>query len=822
MAQRSNFRSALCVVWRGLVVAVLLGLGACAPSDDPRPGQDVHLSTFCAASATPQQLPTNDVWKDASGSMVVVRVAAPCWVRVQPPNSVAADQAPLALVLTETQGLDVHKVDARGVLLARAVRGSVLERAFYVGQRTIVEGGSTAIEPVLLHLAIHSEATSRSQTETRLRWEPVYAVLPNALFSMSLNVAAAGALVFLILLSCVLALALQRPLFALAGCASLCNVQYLLGATGGYSALDLPTIVFAFVDPLLLAGFGMLLVFFARFCEFRRFTPRVAFAVTTLAFMLFGGALLLVVSPSWSLGYDIYEWVRPPAYGLLLYALVRGMWLRSVTATLCFLALVPDFVYMGYYTVPLLHWALGDTVLVNLPAFMQQGSMAELFTILWLPFVLCMALAHRVLTIERERALAALTDALTGLPNREGLRVKLRSMRGPYLSVVMDLNRFKSIDLALGRALGDRVLQGFASRLQRIPGAEVARLHADRFALIVAGTESIEWVQRQVDELLHEPLHVEGQVVDLSATLGLAKGERAEEMEKDLRKAEIALHQARLRHVVSVEYSEALEQPRRSDLSLMSDLHQAVAKNELRLYLQPKVCMADGTVSAAEGLVRWEHPVRGMVPPGEFINFAEQTGRIGFITRWMLGRAMEIAAERRAAGKPLQISVNVSAVDLADSGFVRLVADLAKQAGAQPCDIKLEITESAAMEQPDQAMAAMRQLRDLGFEWALDDFGTGYSSLSYLQKMPLSELKVDRAFVRDVTPDSEGATLLGSIIALGHQLGLTVVAEGAESQAEWQLLRSLGADLTQGWYAAKAMPLETCLEWCDAHPHFGV
>ena len=220
--------------------------------------------------------------------------------------------------------------------------------------------------------------------------------------------------------------------------------------------------------------------------------------------------------------------------------------------------------------------------------------------------------------------------------------------------------------------------------------------------------------------------------------------------------------------------------------------------------------------------MRWEHPVRGMVPPGEFINFAEQTGRIGFITRWVLGRAMEIAAERRAAGKPLQISVNVSAVDLADSGFVRLVADLAKQAGAQPCDIKLEITESAAMEQPDQAMAAMRQLRDLGFEWALDDFGTGYSSLSYLQKMPLSELKVDRAFVRDVTPDSEGATLLGSIIALGHQLGLTVVAEGAESQAEWQLLRSLGADLTQGWYAAKAMPLETFLEWCDAHPHFGV
>jgi EAL domain-containing protein (putative c-di-GMP-specific phosphodiesterase class I) len=211
-----------------------------------------------------------------------------------------------------------------------------------------------------------------------------------------------------------------------------------------------------------------------------------------------------------------------------------------------------------------------------------------------------------------------------------------------------------------------------------------------------------------------------------------------------------------------------------------------------------------------------------MVPPSEFVNFAEQIGRIGFITRWVLQQAMEIVAQQRKAGTPLQISVNISAIDLADEGFVDQVTQLAASTGAQPCDIKLEITESAAMEEPVRAMAAMQRLHDLGFNWSLDDFGTGYSSLSYLQKMPLSELKVDRAFVRDVTPDSDAAKLLGSVIALGHQLGLTVVAEGAETRAEWELLRTLGADMVQGWYAAKAMPLPDFLQWCKVNPKFGV
>ena len=784
--------------------------------------REAELQTYCSPSAVAERLPASSAWQKSKDARVEVTLTQPCWVRITPPAGESAEHAPLSLVLDQTQGLDIRQFDAAGNMLARSTRGLPLEHAAFAGQYAIFEADAKAGVPVHLYIALAPKATQRSQTETRLRWEPLHAVLPQALFGMSVSLAAVGALAFLIFLSCVLALALRRPLFALAGCASLCNVQYLLSATGGYSALGLPTFLLAAQGPLGLANFGMLLLFFVRFCELRQQSPRAALALLTLTGLSFGCALLLLVVPSSSLGYDIYEWLRPPAYGLLLYTLARGAWSRHVSAMLCLIALVPDFVYMVYYLLPLMHWALGDTVLVEVPQFMGMGSLGELFTILWMPFVLCLALVYRVLNIERERANAALSDALTGLPNRLGLRRKVARLQTPYLCVVLELNRFKSIDLALGRALGDRVLQGFAERLRTVPGTVVARFHADRFALLIQGNQSLGWVTAQIDGLLSHPLQVDNQIVDLSATLGLARCLRQRDIELDLSKAEIALHQARQRHAPALEYSAELEQPRRSDLSLMSDLHQAVARKELRMYLQPKVNMLDGSVMAAEGLVRWQHPVRGLVLPAEFVKFAELTGRIGVITRWMLERAMEVTAAHRAHGRPLQISVNVSVVDLGDPGFVKLMDRLIEQTGAMPVDIKLEITESAAMEHPELALGTMRQLRDRGFEWALDDFGTGYSSLSYLQRMPLSELKVDRAFVHRVSPGSEHAKLLGSIISLGHQLGLLVVAEGAETAAEWELLRTLGVDAAQGWYAAKAMPLLEFVAWWDEHPNFGV
>jgi EAL domain-containing protein (putative c-di-GMP-specific phosphodiesterase class I) len=281
-----------------------------------------------------------------------------------------------------------------------------------------------------------------------------------------------------------------------------------------------------------------------------------------------------------------------------------------------------------------------------------------------------------------------------------------------------------------------------------------------------------------------------------------------------LRNAEIALDAGRAQHRNWLIYQPEMETSQRADLDLLSELKRAVEQGELRMYLQPKVRLSDGSVGSAEALVRWEHPRRGMIPPGNFVPFAEKTGRITLITRWVLEEAMRLAARYRAEGRPLQISVNLSTFDLGETGFATRTAILAHEVGVDPADIRFEITESGAMQDPVSALGVMNALRASGFSLSIDDFGTGYSSLAYLQKMPVAELKIDRALVRDVRPDSDGAALLESTIAMGHRLGLSVVAEGAEDAEEWALLCAIGCDYAQGWYAARPMPVAEFEHWC--------
>ncbi len=209
-----------------------------------------------------------------------------------------------------------------------------------------------------------------------------------------------------------------------------------------------------------------------------------------------------------------------------------------------------------------------------------------------------------------------------------------------------------------------------------------------------------------------------------------------------------------------------------------------------------------------------------MVPPFEFVPFAEQTGRICLITHWMLAQAMGLCARLRAQGTPLQISVNISTVDLDKAGFADAMLAQCRQLGADPGDIRLEVTESGAMQDPSAALLIMHALRDAGFSLSIDDFGTGYSSLAYLQKMPVAELKIDRSFVRDVVAGSEAAVLLESTIELGHRLGLAVVAEGAETGAEWAMLTALGCDYAQGYFAARPMTVDAFLAWRTHHAPF--
>ena len=230
--------------------------------------------------------------------------------------------------------------------------------------------------------------------------------------------------------------------------------------------------------------------------------------------------------------------------------------------------------------------------------------------------------------------------------------------------------------------------------------------------------------------------------------------------------------------------------------------------------------LSDGRITGAEGLVRWQHPVRGMVQPNDFIPFAEQTGKIGALTLWVIREGAVLTTRYRQEGRPLVLSVNISTNDLREPNFVERVLALVREQGAQPGDLRMEVTESATMDDPQTSLLVLHALRDAGFSLAIDDFGTGYSSLSYLQKMPMTELKIDRSFVRHVKAGSEGAELLDSIIALGHRMGLRVVGEGAETAQEWALLQSLGCDYIQGWFVAKAMPAAEFSQWRQVNDPF--
>ncbi|WP_374353060.1 putative bifunctional diguanylate cyclase/phosphodiesterase [Chitinimonas sp.] len=435
-----------------------------------------------------------------------------------------------------------------------------------------------------------------------------------------------------------------------------------------------------------------------------------------------------------------------------------------------------------------------------------------------------LSLVYRAFQLQREAIRLALHDPLTSLPNRESLRKAGEALlaAGRSLAVlVLDIDRFKSVNAALGRQLGDRILVLCGQRLSQLDADMVGRLHADRFALLWASNRSLSDLQARIEQLFAEPVELDGQQIDLSAKVGVATGSGAHtNIETVMRNAEVALNTARSQQKTWVEYRPEYETTRLADLSLLSDLNRAVERNELRLYLQPKVRLADGATAAAEALIRWQHPQRGLVPPMEFIPFAEQTGRIGLLTRWMLGEAMQLTARLRREGRPLQVSVNLSTVDLAERDFDQFVSALAERHGALPADIRLEVTESSAMLDPKTAISVMQKLHAAGFSLSIDDFGTGYSSLAYLQKMPVAELKIDRAFVRGVVDGSDAATLLSCTLDLGHRLGLTVVAEGAETLEEWMLLTKLGCDYAQGWFAAKPMPIEAFEHWREEYAAF--
>ncbi|MCF8204184.1 MAG: EAL domain-containing protein [Methylotenera sp.] len=417
----------------------------------------------------------------------------------------------------------------------------------------------------------------------------------------------------------------------------------------------------------------------------------------------------------------------------------------------------------------------------------------------------------------------AYVDQLTQLPNRarfaEFVQHVLEHSPLPGAVLMLDLDRFKHVNDVLGHEVGDRLLQSVAERLQALCAADdavLARLSGDEFAILLAHADARTASEAAVAILkdFERPLQIDDETVDLGAGIGIALfPEHGDEVGLLLGRAELAMYAAKSRQCGSLIYHAALDAGSQESLSLLSELRRAVENNELRLFLQPKVDLVQRRVVGAEALVRWQHPTRGLVPPMQFIPFAEQTGFIRMLSAWVLAGAAQFARQAADAGLTLRLSVNLSTRDLMDQDLPAKIEALMAPLKVPTERLCLEITESAIMDDPERAMSTLEHLHAMGFKLSIDDFGTGYSSLAYLKRLPVDELKIDKSFVMAMERDLDDARIVRSTIELAHNLGLTVVAEGLETVKAWAMLARLGCDEGQGYYISKPMPQEQFIDW---------
>jgi diguanylate cyclase (GGDEF)-like protein len=417
----------------------------------------------------------------------------------------------------------------------------------------------------------------------------------------------------------------------------------------------------------------------------------------------------------------------------------------------------------------------------------------------------------------------AYEDTLTGVMNRTAFDAALeqalsRADGAPIAVAVINLDRFRRINEHLGYSVGDAVLTKMAARLLAVAAVNsaVARLAADQFAAF-AQLQDAQGLQAWGTSLLMalaDPVFVEAQPIDITATLGLAlAADGTKSADEMMRCADLALDHARREKRAFAIYEDALKPAARDHLSLLGELRHAVEHDELRLFYQPKIELPTGRVAGAEVLLRWQHPTRGLLYPADFIPFAEQTGFIRRLTRWTLDHAIAQGATWRNAGKALGLAVNISADDIGDVRLDSRIASLLTRHQLPPQLLTVELTESGFIEDPTRALRMLDAIAALGVSLSIDDFGTGYSSLSHLVRMPVHEVKIDRSFVQGLESDAEFAPVVRSAIDMGHGLGLKVVAEGIETAAAAARLREFGCDVGQGYWYAKPMPLEAFEAW---------
>jgi diguanylate cyclase (GGDEF)-like protein len=499
------------------------------------------------------------------------------------------------------------------------------------------------------------------------------------------------------------------------------------------------------------------------------------------------------------------------ALGFVLFGIGSVFAARRVTTPLRALVGATLRLGQGQYDTPMEHTDRRDEI----------GGLAKAFD----------AMRINIGAQQAEIRKLAYWDRLTGLPNRarfhEAVQREIDSQgavsemgKGNLAVVMLDIDRFKLVNDLLGYSFGDQLLTAVAKRLTQQDlrtGDMVARLGGDEFAVMLVNSDgpSAMAVAQRIAKSFELPLAFDDQTVDLSASIGIACWPaHADDADTLLSRAEVAMYAAKSKTTVMQLYDPALDSSSAQTLSLLSELRHAVDHGELRLFLQPKLALADARVVAAEALVRWQHPQRGLVPPLEFIPFAEQTGFVRQLTLWMFEEAARLWRGLQSDGTPVRIAINLSTRDLLDLDFpARLDAILVRH-DVQADAFCLEITESAIMDDPQRAESTLNRLSERGFKLSIDDFGTGYSSLAYLKRLPVDELKIDKSFVMNMEKDDDDAKIVRSTIDLAHNLGLTVVAEGVENQLIWNKLRELACDEAQGYFMSKPVPASEFMGWC--------
>ncbi len=438
-------------------------------------------------------------------------------------------------------------------------------------------------------------------------------------------------------------------------------------------------------------------------------------------------------------------------------------------------------------------------------------------------------------------------DPLTGLPNRLlfldrlSHAIELVKRRNGYLFAVLllDLDRFNVVNDSLGYSAGDQLLIAVARRLEACVRAadlvvrygesqSIARLRGDVFAILLedithAGDATL--VANRLQAVLREPFGLEAQEIYLTTSIGIALSATGYACPEDVvRDAEIALHRAKARGKARYEVFDTEMQVRAMErLQVETDLHQAIDRQEFCVYYQPIIALESGRISGFEALVRWQHPERGLVTPDEFVTIAEETGLIIPIGGWILHAAckqMRLWHTQFPHTPPLQISVNLSGKEFLQPDLVTQIDDVLHDTELNPSSLKLEITESVLMDNAAAAATMLARLRALGTEISMDDFGTGYCSLSYLHTFPLDVMKVDRSFISRMSENGTAAEIVRTIVALAHNLGLKVVAEGVETAEDMQLLSALGCEYGQGYLFSKPLPAESVEQMLASSPQW--